>query len=111
MVVTGFVERGGGGRSIGSVQLPLKCASAGEQVEDEDDDGEDEKDVNPATQGVAANQTYDPEDEEDNGDCPKHFVGLLGDPGFVPPGSQSRSGPCGLPVVSCGAGGAGCQCE
>jgi hypothetical protein len=54
--------------------IRLESSSAGEEVEDEDDDGEDEKDVDPATQGVAANQSYDPEDEEDNSDCPKHFL-------------------------------------
>ena len=48
--------------------------------------------MNPAAQGVAADQTYDPEDEENYGDCPKHFAGLLSDPGFVSAGSQSCQG-------------------
>jgi hypothetical protein len=50
----------------------LERSSTGHQVEDEHDDGEDQKDVNPSTEGVAANKTNDPEDEKNNCDCPKH---------------------------------------
>jgi hypothetical protein len=49
-------------------------SSAGQEVEDEHNDGEDQKDVNPSTQRVAANESYDPEEEENNCDCPKHFA-------------------------------------
>jgi hypothetical protein len=38
-------------------------SSSGHQVEDEDDDGENQKDVNPSSQRVAADEPYDPEDE------------------------------------------------
>ena len=33
--------------------------------------------MNPAAEGVAADQSYDPENEEDNRDSPKHWVDLL----------------------------------
>jgi hypothetical protein len=49
-----------GGLHIGK---ELKRSSAGEQVEDEHNDGQDEEDVNPAAQRVAADESYDPEDE------------------------------------------------
>jgi hypothetical protein len=45
----------------------------GHEVEDEHDDGQNEKDMNPSSERIAADKTYDPEDEENNGDCPKHF--------------------------------------
>jgi hypothetical protein len=38
----------------------LERSSAGEQVEDEHDDGEDKKNVNPSAEGVAAYQSNDP---------------------------------------------------
>jgi hypothetical protein len=60
------------------VEVGLKRSSTGHQVEDEHDDGKDQKDVNPSTEGVAADESYDPEDEKNNGDCPKHFF-LLDD--------------------------------
>jgi hypothetical protein len=40
--------------------------------------------VNPSTEGVTADESYDPEDEKNNGDCPKHFV-LLDDCRFLFP--------------------------
>jgi hypothetical protein len=49
-------------------------SSAGQEVEDEHNDGEDQKDVNPSAQRITANESYDPEEEENNGDCPKHFA-------------------------------------
>ena len=49
-------------------------SSAGQEVEDEHNDCEDQKDVDPSTQCVAADESYDPEEEENNGDCPKHFA-------------------------------------
>ena len=56
----------------------LERSSAGEEIEDEHDDGEDQKDVYPAAEGIAADESYDPEDEKNNRDSPKHFV-LLDD--------------------------------
>jgi hypothetical protein len=53
-------------------KLRLDCASAGEQVEDEDDHSQDEKDMDPTSEGVAADQTDQPEEEENDGDSPKH---------------------------------------
>ena len=51
----------------------LLCGTAtGEQVEDEYDDGEDDKDMNPSAEGIAADQTQQPEDEQNDGDGPKH---------------------------------------
>jgi hypothetical protein len=48
-------------------------SSARHEIEDEYDDGENQKDMNPASKCVAADETHDPEDEEDNRNCPKHF--------------------------------------
>jgi len=48
-------------------------SSARHQIEDEHDDGENQKDMNPPSQCVAADESYDPEDEENNRNCPKHF--------------------------------------
>jgi hypothetical protein len=52
--------------------LTLKGSSPGHQIEDEHDDGKDEKDMDPSAQCVAADESYDPEEEENNCDCPKH---------------------------------------
>jgi hypothetical protein len=49
------------------------CSSARHEIEDEHDDGENQKDMNPSSQCVAADQSYNPEDEENNCNCPKHF--------------------------------------
>jgi hypothetical protein len=57
-------------------------SSAGHEIEDEYDDGQDEKDVYPAAQCVAADESYDPENEENNCNCPKHFA-LLDDAGLA----------------------------
>jgi hypothetical protein len=51
----------------------LERPSAGHEIEDEDDYGEDKENVNPATEGVAADESNDPKNEENNGDCPKHL--------------------------------------
>jgi len=56
----------------------LERSSTGHQVEDEHDDGKDQKDVNPSAESVTADESYDPEDEKNNRDCPKHFA-LLDD--------------------------------
>jgi hypothetical protein len=53
-------------------------SSARHEIEDEHDDGENQKDMNPSSQCVAADESYDPENEENNRNCPKHFA-LLDD--------------------------------
>jgi hypothetical protein len=55
------------------LKFALDRSSTGQQVEDEHNDGENEKDMNPSAHGVTANESYDPEDEKNNRDCPKHF--------------------------------------
>lgn len=50
----------------------LERSSSREKIEDEDDDGEYEKKVNPAAECVTANEAKNPEDHKDDGDCPKH---------------------------------------
>jgi hypothetical protein len=55
------------------IVLELKRSSTGQKIEDEHNDGENEKDMNPSAHGVTADESYDPEDEKDNSDCPKHF--------------------------------------
>jgi hypothetical protein len=47
--------------------------STGHEIEDEHNDGEHQKDMNPSAEGVTADESYDPEDEKDDCDCPKHF--------------------------------------
>jgi hypothetical protein len=68
-------------------QWSLKRSSTGQQVEDKHNDGEDQQNVDPSTKRVAADESYDPEDEKDDRDCPKHFFVLLNDCRFIPPGS------------------------
>ena len=53
-------------------QTRLYTAAAGEQVEDQHDDGENQKDVDESTTDVKA-ETKKPEDEEYDDDCPKHL--------------------------------------
>jgi hypothetical protein len=65
----------------------LERSSTRHQIEDEHNDGEDQKDVNPAAERVAADESYDPEDEKDNRDCPKHFV-LLDECRLAAPASR-----------------------
>jgi hypothetical protein len=38
-------------------------SSAGHEIEDEHDDGENQKDMNPSAQCVATDKPHDPEDE------------------------------------------------
>jgi hypothetical protein len=52
----------------------LQRSAAGKEVEDENDDREDEKEMNPAAHGVAADQSEDPKYKEDDGDRPKHVA-------------------------------------
>ena len=74
--------------------MPTDCAlpdsddsSTGHEVEDEHDDGENQKNMDPSSERVAADESYDPEDEKNNRNCPKHFA-LLTIAGFSFPGSQ-----------------------
>jgi hypothetical protein len=48
-------------------------SSTGQEIEDEHDDGKNQEDMNPSAKRVAADESYDPEEEENNCDCPKHF--------------------------------------
>jgi hypothetical protein len=59
-------------------------SSTGHEIEDQHDNSENQKDVDPSAQCVTADESYDPEDEENNRNCPKHFV-LLNDAGFTFP--------------------------
>jgi hypothetical protein len=52
----------------------LKRSSTGHKVEDENNNGKDQKDVNPTAERIAADESYDPENEENNRDSPKHCV-------------------------------------
>jgi hypothetical protein len=54
----------------------LERSSAGHEVKDEDDDGEDEQDMYPSAQGVTADEAENPQDEENDCNGPKHG-GLL----------------------------------
>jgi hypothetical protein len=55
----------------------LDAATAREEVEDENDDGENEKDVNPAADRISANKAKYPKNYKNNRDRPKHKFGLL----------------------------------
>jgi hypothetical protein len=55
----------------------LYASTAGEQVEDENDDGENQQKMDPAAHGVTADEAQNPENYENDGDSPKHGVGLL----------------------------------
>jgi hypothetical protein len=57
-------------------------ASARHEIEDEYDDGENQKDVNPASKRVTTNESHDPEDEKDNRNCPKHVRSPIRLPAF-----------------------------
>ena len=45
------------GRAVVVERLGLKRSSTGEEIEDEHNDGEDQKDVDPAAEGVTANES------------------------------------------------------
>jgi hypothetical protein len=47
-------------------------ASPGEQVEDQDNNGENKHEVDPTAKGVAADESENPEDDKNDGDGPKH---------------------------------------
>ena len=61
-----------------SLNKGSKSPTAGEQVEDEGDDGEDDEDVDPAGERVAGDEADDPKKEKDYGDSPEH-VGVSPD--------------------------------
>jgi hypothetical protein len=50
----------------------LDCPSAREQIEDDRDDGEDKKQVNPCADGVYAHYSEQPQYKQDHGNRPKH---------------------------------------
>jgi hypothetical protein len=50
----------------------LNRPSSGEQIEDEHDDGEDQENVYPAPEGIAADHAKQPQYEQYDGDRPKH---------------------------------------
>jgi hypothetical protein len=56
------------------LEPPLERSSAGEEVEDEDNDCQHQQNVNPPAEGVAADEADNPEDEKDNCDRPEHVV-------------------------------------
>jgi hypothetical protein len=48
------------GRAV-VVEYPASdYSSTGQEIEDEDNNGENQQDVNPAAEGVAADEAYDP---------------------------------------------------
>jgi hypothetical protein len=53
-------------------RVTLNRSPAGHKVVNKNDDGKNQKDMNPAAEGIAADQSYDPENEEDNRNSPKH---------------------------------------
>jgi hypothetical protein len=55
-------------------RLLLDGPTALKKIEDEHDHGQNQKDVDPSAQGVAADQADNPEEEEHDGDCPEHIV-------------------------------------
>jgi hypothetical protein len=55
----------------------LESPSAGEKVEDQDDDGENEEEMNPTAQGVTGDKAKYPKDHENDGNSPKHERHLL----------------------------------
>jgi hypothetical protein len=57
---------------IQTARLNSDGSSAGHEIEDEHDDGEYQKDMNPSSQCVTADESHNPEDEENNCNCPKH---------------------------------------
>ena len=50
----------------------LYCAATGEQAEDDEDDGDQEKEMNPCTEHMESDEANQPEHEQNNSDGPKH---------------------------------------
>jgi hypothetical protein len=48
------------GRAVVGEYPASDCSSPGHEIEDEHNDGENQKDMNPAAEGVAADEAYDP---------------------------------------------------
>jgi hypothetical protein len=80
-----------------NVRARLESASARQQVEDQNDNGENQQKMNPAAQRITADQAEEPEYDQDNGDRPKHNKALrnivrLGESHpRVPPKTSQRS--------------------
>ncbi len=51
----------------------LYRATAGEEAEDEQDDSDDEQEMNPCSEDVKPDEANEPEKEQNDGDCPKHW--------------------------------------
>jgi hypothetical protein len=49
-------------------------SSTRHEVEDENNDGENQQDMDPSAKRVTADESYDPEDEKNDCDCPKHCL-------------------------------------
>src|SRR6266513_6095669 len=52
----------------------LNTASAGYEVDNQHHDGQDQQDVNKSTQRVGANQSEQPEHQQNNEYCPQHSL-------------------------------------
>jgi len=57
-------------------RVALECSATREQVEDKDDDGQDEQDVDPCAESGHADEPYQPENDKNDGDSPKHVEPL-----------------------------------
>jgi hypothetical protein len=67
------------------IKRSLNPAPAGDEVDDQDDDGQDQQDVDEATHRVGADQAKEPKHQQNNEYCPQHnFSSGLGFPSFVP---------------------------
>src|SRR5260370_27868438 len=85
-------------------------SSARHEIEDEHDDGENQKDMDPSSQRVAADESEDPENEENDGNCPKHLCTPRRLPGLTSPVRRYVQY-CPYRVIRCRTRGAGCQWE
>lgn len=53
-------------------RIGLERSTSADQVDDENDYGDDEQDVNEAAHRVRADNAQQPEHQQDNEDCPEH---------------------------------------
>jgi hypothetical protein len=83
--------------------LWLKCSSAGEKIEDENDDCQYKKNVNPAAKGITAYQPHNPKNEKNDGDSPEHLCSPFVFNMFVNSNNV-------YPSVRCRVPRGGCQC-
>ena len=51
----------------------LERSPSGKKIEDQDDDGENEQDVDPAAEGVSTDKAKKPKNDENDRDSPKHL--------------------------------------